>query len=387
MQVPLSRPDITESEIEEVLTVLKSPHLSLGPKQVQFESSFARWVGRRHAVAVSSGTAGLHLTTALSGIGESDAVITSPFSFVASANAILYERAIPIFVDIEPKALNLDPNKMRELIDSRCHFDGEKLVHRSTKRRIRAVLPVHIFGHPAEMDEIVQISAHYGLEVIEDACEAIGAKYKGKKVGTFGEMAVFAFYPNKQITTGEGGMVVTDDEEIASLLRSLRNQGRRDNPIWLEHVRLGYNYRMDELSAALGVAQLRRIDDILEQRSRKAQIYNEALKGVDEVETPWVDPRVEVSWYAYVARLRDESKREPLLNFLHASGVGTRPYFPPIHLHPYYRESLGFKEGDFPIAEAVSRRTVALPFHNGISEEEIHYVVGRLKEGLARKGS
>jgi len=385
MVVPLSRPDITESELKEVLDVLNSQYLSLGPKQLEFENCFAKYTGTEHAVAVSSGTAGLHLAMAVLGIGEGDAVITSPFSFVASANAILYERATPVFVDIDQRTLNLDPQRIRRLIKSRCHFDGEALLERNSGRRIRAILPVHIFGHPSDMDEIMEICATYGLELIEDACEAIGAKYKGKKVGTFGKMAVFAFYPNKQITTGEGGMVVTHDEETASLLRSLRNQGRQDSPIWLQHVRLGYNYRLDELSAALGVAQLRRIEEILKERRTKAQLYDEALKEVDEIETPRPGPDVEVSWYVYVIRLRDKAKRESLLNHLCASGIGTRPYFPSIHLYPYYRQLFGFAEGDFPLAEDASSRTVALPFYNKISEEEIHYVVRVLKQVLARQ--
>lgn len=382
MQIPLSRPDITEKEIEAVLGVLRTPYLSLGPKLTEFEAAFADYIGTRFASAVSSGTAGLHLAIKALDIKERNEVITTPFSFISSANVMLYERATPVFVDIEHDTLNLDPEKIQEFIDKNCEFDGKALWNKVTKRQVKAMLVVHIFGHPAKMEKIMDIAEKYNLKVIEDACEAMGAEYRGKKVGTFGEIAVFAFYPNKQITTGEGGMVVSDNEEIDKLIKSLRNQGRQEAGLWLEHVRLGYNYRMDEISAALGLVQTKRISEILEKRKKVAELYNEALKNLEEIKLPYVSPDVKISWWVYVIKVKDKFNRDKLMQYLHDNGIGVRPYFPPIHLQKFYKESFEFKEGDFPITEEISKRTISIPFHNNLSETEINYTTLKIKEGI-----
>ncbi|NLO88840.1 MAG: DegT/DnrJ/EryC1/StrS family aminotransferase [Clostridia bacterium] len=366
MQIPLSRPDITQKEIDLVNEVLNSSYLALGPKIKEFEEAFAGYVGRKFAVAVNSGTSGLHLLVRALGIGEGDEVITTPFSFIASSNCLLFERARPIFVDIDPLTLNMNVDLTEEKITEKT----------------KAILAVDVFGHPVEMDKIEDLAAKYNLYVIEDACEAIGAKYKGRMAGSLGDGAVFAFYPNKQITTGEGGVIVTDNEEIAYLCRSMRNQGRGENSEWLAHERLGYNYRMDEMSAALGIAQLERIDEILEKRSQVACIYNEKFKGVEEVEIPYSAPEVKMSWFVYVIRLKKNIDRNRVMDYLRKNGVGCRAYFPPIHLQPFYREKFGYKEGDFPVTEGISKRTIALPFYNNLSEAEIDYVVKKLCEGI-----
>lgn len=394
MKFPLARPDITDKEIQYVTEVLRTPYLSLGPKHREFEAAFARYLGRLYAVAVSSGTAGLHLAIRALSIKEEDEVITTPFSFVASSNAILFERAKPIFVDIDPRTLNVDSQEIVKFIESFCVFDGKVLKNKKTKATVKAILPVHVFGHPCEMDRIMDIAEIYNLTIIEDACEAIGAEYKtasakyqmlkGRKVGTFGNLAVFAFYPNKQITTGEGGMVVTDDEELAELIKSLRNQGRGNNSLLLEHIRLGYNYRMDELSAALGLAQLERIEEMLKKRERVAHTYNSLLHEIDEVELPYVASNVKMSWFVYVIRVKDKINRDILMRFLLENGVECRPYFTPIHLQPFYKEMFGFKEGHFPIAESASKRTLALPFYNNLKKEDITFIVEKLKEGLLK---
>ena len=377
MKVPLARPDITEHEIEAVVQVLKTPYLSLGPKLEEFERRTAEYVGVRYAVAANSGTSALHLIIKALGIGDHDEVITTPFSFIASANCILFERARPIFVDIDPKTLNIDPDKVEETCTR---------VHVHTCTRIKAILAVDVFGHPADWDKLQEIVDKYNLKLIEDSAEALGAEYKGKKAGSFGDAAVFAFYPNKQITTGEGGMILTDDEEIASLCRSLRNQGRGEGDGWLQHERLGYNYRLSEINCALGIAQLSRLDGILAKRERVAQLYNERLKEIDGVEIPYVSPEVKMSWFVYVIRLSDRYAREDrdrILQELKARGIGCSNYFQPIHLQPFYRK-LGYKEGDFPITEQVAARTIALPFYNNLGEAEIDYVVQNLEELLRR---
>jgi perosamine synthetase len=369
MKVPLASPDISEREIELVLEVLRSPNLSGGPFLTRFETMAARYVGCRHAIAVSSGTAGLHMAVAALGIGEGDEVITTPFSFVASANCMLYERARPVFIDIEPVHLNIDVGR----------------IERAITPRTRAILPVHVFGHPCAMDEILSIAARHGLPVIEDACEAIGARYAGRAVGTFGDCAVFAFYPNKQMTTGEGGLIVTDRDDLAEIFRSQRNQGRDNGGAWLHHVRLGYNYRLDECSAALGVAQLERIDDLLAKRARVAERYTERLQGVAEIGVPAVSPKVAMSWFVYVIKLPEWADRNRVAARLEECGVPTRPYFVPIHLQPYYRARYRFTEGTFPVTERIGRSTLALPFFNEMSEQAVDYVCTSLVETLRKE--
>lgn len=368
MKVPLSRPDITEREVEAVLEVLRSPFLSTGPKVEAFEHAVAAYVGAKHGIAVNSGTSGLHLLVRAFGIGPQDEVITTPFSFVASSNVILYEHAKPVFVDVDSRTLNIDPTAVEAAITPRT----------------KAILGVDVFGQPARWDEIRAVANRYGLRVIEDSCESLGAQYKGMRTGSsaFGHGAVFAFYPNKQITTGEGGLITTDDDEVARLCRSLRNQGRGDANVWLSHENLGYNYRLDEMSAALGLAQMDRIEEILVARDRVAQAYHRRLSGMEGVTVPYVEPNVRMSWFVYVVHVDEDVDRDKVMEYLLANGVGCRTYFSPIHLQPYYRRLLGHKEGDFPIAEDAGRRSIALPFHNNLSESEQDYVVEVLHQAI-----
>jgi len=371
-EIPLARPDITEQEIEAVISVLSTPNLSLGPKLEEFEKKIAEYVGVHHVVAVSSGTSALHLVIIALDIGEGDEVITTPFSFVASANCILYERANPVFVDIDPQTWNIEVNRIEEKITERT----------------KGILAVDVFGHPADWDRLQEISEKYNLRLIEDAAEALGAEYKGRRAGSFGNGAVFAFYPNKQITTGEGGAILTDNEETADLCRSLRNQGRSKGGGWLEHERLGYNYRLSDIHCALGIAQLERLDEILRSRERVAQLYNERLKEIDEVVVPYVSSDVRKSWFVYVIRLSDDftqEDRDRILQELKGRGIGCNNYFSPIHLQPFYRKIASYKEGDFPVTEAIAARTVALPFYGNLTEEEIELVCDHLRELVRSK--
>jgi dTDP-4-amino-4,6-dideoxygalactose transaminase len=374
MTIPMSRPDITSAERAAVLDVLSGATLALGPRLDLFERRLAAFVGAPYGVAVSSGTAGLHLCMIAAGVGEGDAVLTTPFSFVASANCILYERARPAFVDVDPVTLAIEPNALETAV--------KKLVGR--RRRPKAILPVHVFGHPADMDPIRDLAARYELAVIEDACEAIGASYKGRSVGTLGDAAVFAFYPNKQITTGEGGMIVTGDADWDALFRSLRNQGRDVFDGWLQHSRLGWNYRMDELSAALGLVQVERLDEILACRARVADAYTQRLAGLEHVTPPTVAPWVtRMSWFVYVVRLAPWLDRDAVIRALDERGVPARAYFPPIHLQPLYRERFGFRPGAFPVSEEMGRRCLALPFFGAMTDPQIDSVCGALGEVLA----
>jgi perosamine synthetase len=323
-------------------------------------------------VAVNSGTSALHLCIRSLDIKEGDEVITTPFSFIASANCILFEKAKPVFVDIEEDTLCLDADKIEEKITPKT----------------KAILPVHVFGQPCKMDKITSVARKHNLSVIEDACEAIGAQYKHKKVGSFGDAGVFAFYPNKQITTAEGGMIVTDDEKIAKLCRSMRNQGREDDTDWLCHKRLGYNYRMSELSAALGVAQVERIDEILEKRQKVAGSYNERLQAIEGIIVPHAPGDARISWFVYVIRL-DVGKfsledRNRIMQRLRERGISCSNYFPPIHLEPLYIELFGYKGGDFPVTEAVSRSTISLPFFNNLNKNDIEYTCNTLRDIIRR---
>lgn len=371
MKIPLARPDVDETDIGAVREVLKSGFLALGPKLAEFECAMADYVGVKHAAAVSSGTCALHLVLEGLGVGEGDEVVTTPFSFVASANSILYVRATPVFVDIDPVTLCIDSEAVEAAITPRT----------------RAILAVDVFGHPANWLVLERIAERHGLILIEDSAEALGSMLGGKRCGSFGQAGIFGFYPNKQITTGEGGMIVTDDADLARLCRSMANQGRGNGDDWLSHVRLGYNYRMDDMSAALGVAQLSRIDDIVEARTRVATQYSEALRGIEAIAPPMVADGVRVSWFVYVVRLTEEYSQEDrnaLLQGLAERGIGCRNYFAPIHLQPFYRERFGTKEGDFPVTETVGARSIALPFYNRLREDQIEYVVEALREELER---
>lgn len=370
-EIPLARPDITEREIEAVCSVLRTFRLSLGPKLEEFEGKIAEYAGVRRAIAVNSGTSALHLIIRALGIKDGDEVITTAFSFIASANCILFEGARPVFVDIDPQTLNIDPDGIEEKIT----------------KRTKAILAVDVFGQPADWDRLQRIADDYGLKLIEDSAEALGAECKGRRAGSFGDMGVFAFYPNKQITTGEGGIILTDNEEMAKLCRSMRNQGRGEGSEWLHHERLGYNYRLSEINCALGIVQLERIEEILAKRDRVAQAYNRRLKKLEGVEIPYISPRTtRMSWFVYVVRLSDEysgEDRDRVLQELRRRGIGCRNYFSPIHLQPFYREMFGYKEGDFPITERVAKATVALPFYGDLEEEKIDYICAALREILA----
>lgn len=369
MQVPLSRPSINDSDVTAVLDVLRSPSLSMGPKVREFERAMARYAGTAEAAAVNSGTSGLHLCLAAAGIGPGDEVVTTPFSFVASANCALYLGATPVFVDIDPLTLNIDPNQAEARVNGRT----------------RAMVPVDIFGQPAPIDDLMAIAERHGLILIRDACEAIGAERNGRRVGRDGKATVFAFYPNKQMTTGEGGVIVTDDAAYSKILRSLSNQGRDDSGTWMNHVRLGYNYRLDEMSAALGLSQLARLDEILDRRARVAAWYGERLVELDMVRVPHVAPETtRMSWFVYVIRLNEGIDRTRLIAKLEEDGIPSRPYFVPIHLQPLYRRRFGYKPGDFPVTERVARTTLALPFFTDMTEPQVDYVCGRLARHLER---
>ena len=389
-RIPMSAPDITEDEVAAVMAVLRTGQLSLGPQVAEFEQRVADYTGARHAVAVSSGTAGLHLCVLAAGVHDGDLVITTPFSFVASANVLLYERAIPIFVDIDPVSLNMDPDLAAQAArDIAAGGDGmarwlPRSVDGSRSHRLSALLPVDVFGQPAEMDALRAVANEHALAVIEDAAEAIGARYHGRAAGTLGDAGVFAFYPNKQMTTGEGGVIVTDDDDWAGVCRSLRNQGRDVFDGWLGHSRLGYNYRLDEMSAAMGAVQTLRLDDMLARRAQVAAWYADQLAGMDDVAAPVVVSSTStMSWFVYVARLAADVDRDAVIVALTERGVPARPYFPPIHLMPFYRERFGYEPGDFPIAEAAARSTIALPFHTSMAQDEVGYVCSQLSAVLA----
>jgi dTDP-4-amino-4,6-dideoxygalactose transaminase len=360
----------------------------------RFEAEWCERFGVRCAVGVSSGTAGLHLAMIAAGVSADDLVVTTPFSFVASANAVLYQHAIPIFVDIDPLTLNLAPVAVARALHD-LEAGGEAAARwlprrvladrRARLRRAKALLPVHVFGQPASMTPLLSAAAQHDVIVIEDACEAPGAEYDGRPTGSFGAAAVFGFYPNKPMTTGEGGMVTTNEPRWADLLRSLRNQGRSTDTNAPGYVRLGYNYRLNELSAALGLGQLRRVDELLAKRARVAAAYGERLQRVEDIVAPYVAPTTtRTSWFCYVVRVAPHVDREAVIAALAAEGIESRAYFQPIHLQPIYRERFGYREGDFPVTESVSRSTIALPFHGNLSDAQIDRVVERLAHAVAR---
>jgi perosamine synthetase len=365
-RIPLARPDIGDRELELVTEVLRSDVLALGPFAPRFEAAIASSVGRSEAIACSSGTAALHMCVRALGIGDGDEVLTTPFSFVASANCLLYERAIPRFVDIEEDSLGMDPDRVASAVTPRT----------------RAMLPVHAFGRPCRIEALTSIARDRGWPIIEDACEGLGSSINGTPLGGFGDVATFAFYPNKQVTTGEGGIVVTDDPGIAEAIRSMRNQGRDTDGTWLRHVRLGFNYRLDELSAAVGVAQMERIEELRRGRERVVNSYARALAGVDWITLPRAGQGETVDWFVYVVRLHRDIDRDLMMARLADRGVSSRPYFSPIHLQPYYRETFGYKPGDFPVTERVAASTLALPFSSLLSDEDIGYVAEILIESV-----
>jgi perosamine synthetase len=364
--IPLARPVLGEAEEQAVLEVLRSGQLSLGPRVARFERAFAERLGAQHASAVSSGTAGLHLALRAVGVGDGDEVVTSPLSFVASANAVLYERAHPVFADIDPRTLNLDPAAAAAAL-------GE---------RTAAVLPVHIFGYPADLPALERL----GPPLVEDACEALGATdADGVPVGARGHPAVFGFYANKQLTTGEGGMVTLADEGMKARIDAERNQGRAPDMGWLDHDRLGFNYRLSDLACAIGLAQLERLDAMLEARSRVAGWYRQALAGIEGLELPCEDRgRERRGWFVFVVQLPRGVDRDATIVALRVRGVQSKPYLPAIHLMSFYRERFGHRPGEFPVCEDVAARSVALPFFPGLEEGQALRVAQVLREVLGR---
>jgi perosamine synthetase len=367
-EIPLSFPFLDEREEELVLEVLRSGRLSLGPTIDRFEELLAERVGAPYAAAVSNGTAGLHLLCHLAGFGTGDEVITSPFSFVASANCFIFEGAAPVFADIDQQTLNLDPAAVEAAITDRT----------------KGIVAVDIFGYPCEIDELRAIAERHGLVLIDDACEALGAEYRGAPVGSHGPSAVFAFYPNKQIATGEGGAVTTHSEEEWRRLRSLRNQGRAyEGGGWFHHVQLGFNYRWTDVQAAIGIAQLEKLDEILARRDEVAARYGELLAGIDGVEPPLADDADHRrSWFVYVVKLAPELDRDRVMEGMRSRGVAAAEYVPCIHLQPYMRERYGFAEGLCPVAEDASSRTLALPFATVLEADDQERVVEALRAAL-----
>lgn len=366
MRIPLSRPDITEREIERVVEVLRTPNLSLGPVLREFEQAFATHLSRRRAVAVNSGTSGLFLSLLSLGIGEGDEVITTPFTFIASATSIMMTGARPVFVDIDGTSLNMVPDRIEAAITSRT----------------KAILAVEVFGNPWGMDAVREIAERNHLPLVEDSCEALGSALHGRKAGTFGTAGVFGFYPNKQITTGEGGMIVTDDDGLADLCVSLRNQGRGAGGGWLAHERLGYNFRLSDINCALGIVQLSRLEEIKANRRQVAVWYQELLAQDDRLVVPQEPDSCEMSWFVFVVQLAEPLGREVrdgVLREMNRQGVQVGNYFPPVHLQPFIVERYGYRRGDFPITESVSERTLALPFHNHLTQDEVAIVCGTLR--------
>lgn len=386
-KIPMSSPDIGQEELDAVLSVLRTNYLSMGPFIHKFEDSFREFTGAKHAIAVNSGTAGLHCCVRAAGIGEGDLVLTTPFSFVASTNVILFERAVPVFVDVEPSSGNMDVAQLAAAANDLMAGGqrAQKWLPRgiSPGGKLKAILPVDVFGQPADYDAIQAIADRHGLTVIEDSCEALGGAYKGRKAGTLGDYGVFAFYPNKQITVGEGGMIVTDDDQAAALMRSLRNQGRAEGDTWLEHTWLGYNYRLDEMSAALGFTQMQRLPALLEARAGVAARYQENLQDLTSIHLPQVGADcTDVSWFVYVVRLADGIDRNQVADVLQAKGVPIRAYFSPIHLQPYMVKAFDYQRGDYPVTEWLGEQNMAIPFSGRMSEEQIDQVCQALWDVL-----
>jgi perosamine synthetase len=367
--ITMSAPDISDRERQLVQEVLSSGILSGGRFLEEFERRIGGLCGGRPAVGVSSGTAGLHTAVIAAGLRPGDEVVTTSFSFVSSANCVLYERASPVFADIDPVTLNMDPASVEAAITPRT----------------RGIIAVHVFGQPVDMDPVLEIARRRGLFVIEDACEALGAEYKGRPAGTLADAGVFAFYANKQITTGEGGVVVSGRDDVAAAIRALRNQGRAPGDTWLQHSRLGFNYRLSELHAAIGVGQLERLDALLANRARVARGYTERLAGDDRIELPYIaSTTTRMSWFVYVVRLQHGIDRDWVIRELQDRGIPGRAYFPPIHLQPYMREQLGCGPGLLPVTERESARTLALPFHGALTDPQLDYVCAHLRDVIGQ---
>ena len=379
-RINMSSPDLTEAERQAVLDVVETRYLSMGPQVEAFEDSFRKKFGFKHAIAVNSGTAGLHLCVRAAGIEAGDLVVTTPFSFVASSNVLLYEKAVPVFVDIDPLTGNIDPELAAAAVQdlqSGGHAARRWLPHRGAENpgSLKAILAVDVFGQPADYDTLRTITDRASLKLIEDSCEALGSVYKGRPAGSLGDCGVFAFYPNKQITTGEGGLIVTDDDQAAEFMLAMRNQGRAPGDTWLQHTHLGYNYRLDEMSAAIGAVQMARLEELLQAREQVAGWYNQQLAQVAGVEIPQLVPETtRMSWFVYVVRFPSGKERDRLAGLLSERGIPVRPYFAPIHLQPFMRKQFGFEPGDFPVTEDLGARGLALPFSGKMTEAEVEYV-------------
>ncbi len=365
VHIPVAKPYIDTDDKKAVLSVLDSGMLSLGPRYLEFEKAITKYCGTKYACTVSNGTAGLHLAVKSLGLTEGDEVITSPFSFVSSSNCLLFERVKPVFADIEETTFNLDPEKMEKAIT----------------KKTRAILVVHIFGQSANMDGILKIAKKHHLKIIEDACESLGSLYQGKMTGTMGDVGVYAFYPNKQMTTGEGGIIVTNNRKIHNLCCSLRNQGRNKQNNWLIHERLGYNYRMDEMSAALGITQLKKLDWMIERKREVVTWYGRELSNIPSIKLPAIDKNRTHTWFVYVIRITN-GKRNKLMDGLAKANIQTKPYLPVIHLQPYMKKDFGYKKGDFPIAEKIASQTLALPFYVDLKRGDVQYIAEKIKQLL-----
>lgn len=369
MRIHLSRPDITEKEIRAVCAVLRTPNLSLGPKLGEFEDAVAEYIGRKRAVAVNSGTSALYLCMLALGVGPGDEVITTPFTFISTSNVALMVGAKPVFVDIDPVTLNIDPNKIEEKIT----------------KKTKAMIPIEAFGSTADFDKYSSIADNHKLPFVEDSCEALGSALNGKKAGTFGDISTFAFYPNKQITTGEGGIILTDNDNLAEMCSSLRNQGRGKGSGWLNHERLGYNYRISDINCALGIVQLSRIEQIKTKRKRVAKWYQEMLADDDRLIVPTEPAGCDINWFVFVVRLAEEftgEQRSAILEAMKNQGIQVSNYFQPVHLQAFMVQQFGYKKGDFPVTESFAERTIALPFYNNLTKNEVAIVCKTLKETM-----
>jgi perosamine synthetase len=389
--IRMSSPDITQAEIDAVLTVLHSTDLSMGRQIQAFEAEMARIAGTQFAVGVSSGTAGLHLSVLAAGISAGDLVITTPFSFVASSNCILYERAIPVFVDVDDQTGCMDWMLVDEAVEAivRGGKESEKFFPRNIAKKvgekptIKAILPVNVFFQAADFDQIRDIAHRHNMVIIEDACETVGALYKNRPAGSLGDIGTMAFYPNKQMTTGEGGVITTNNKAWAEMAKSLRNQGRKPGGLWLEHDRLGFNYRLDEMSAAFGLAQAKRLPKLLEKRKRVAFWYEERLRDVELIRLPQIAQyTTSPSWFIYAIRILPPADRDRVIERLAREEIPSRKYFSPIHLQSFYRERFGYQPGDYPVTERLGEQNLALPFSSVMTEEEVDTVCFALRKAL-----
>ena len=388
ISIPMSSPDLTDLERQAVLDVVETRHLSMGPKIKEFEQAIQTFCGSKFAIGVNSGTSGLHLCLLAAGIGPGDLVLTTSFSFISSTNVILYCGAIPVYVDVDPRTGNIDPVQLEQAVQD-IQAGGEKAKKWLPRKgmenagSLKAILSVDVFGQPADHDTINRIAKKYNLVHIEDSCEALGSVYKDRPAGTLGDFGVFAFYPNKQITTGEGGMVITNDEKAAIHMASLRNQGRAVGDTWLSHTHLGYNYRLNEMSAALGVAQMSRFNDLRASRSQVAQWYNQRLNNLPGLSLPYITTDTTLmSWFVYVVHFENRAERDRMAQSLTDENIPVRPYFIPIHIQPFIVNQFGYQAEDYPITMSLGERGLAIPFSGVMTEEQVDFVSQKIKHYL-----